>query len=329
MTLTIRPGRDDDGPGYIALIGTCWAEYPGIVFDVDNELPELRAFATYKASRGGAVWSADQDGTIVGMAATYPTDDSWTLSRLYLLPSHRGTGLGGALLGTAEAHARRHQARRMTLWTDVLFTRAHAFYEKHGYVRRGGLRTLHDLSNTIEANYEKPLTGLVIGTLDVASAESAERPLSAILRANVGDGASLGFMPPLDDTRARAYWRSITRSVGTGEVKLYVAWLDGVLCGTVQLALAMPDNQPHRAEIRKLMVCPGQRRRGIGRGLMLAAEAGARAAGRRLLVLDTLADGEGEGLYRSLGWTAAGTIPGYALDAAGTAHATRYFYKAL
>ena len=325
----IRPGRDDDAAGYIALIGACWGEYPGVVFDVDAELPEIRALASYIAGKGGALWTAEAGGQVVGMVATYPADDGWHLSRMYVAASQRGTGLGRDLLQHAEDHARAAGAPRMVLWSDVLFTRGHAFYEKHGYVRRGGLRALHDLSNTIEAGYAKPLAGRVVEELDIAAAESAERPLAALLQACVDGGASVSFLPPLAQGKALTYWRGVTRAVGQGEIRLFAAWRNGTLAGTVQLGLDMPENQPHRAEIRKLMVAPGSRCRGLARALMAAAEQAARVSGRTLLVLDTRVDDHAEPLYRDLGWTEAGTIPGYALDANGVPRATRLYFKAL
>ena len=323
----IRAGRDDDAAGFIGLIGACWAEYPSMVFDVNAELPELHTLATYMAGRGGALWAAEQGGAVVGMAATYPAPEGWHVARLYVTASQRGTGLARRLLATAEDYARAAGAGRIVLWSDSLFVRAHAFYEKHGYVRRGGLRSLQDLSNSIEFGYAKPLAGLAVEALDIAAAESAERALAGILIGSVGDGSSVGFMPPLARDKALGYWREITRGVGQRSVVLLAAWLEGALVGTVQLGLAMPDNQPHRGDIRKLLVAPKARRRGVGRALMAAAEEAARQAGRRLLVLDTLAGGEAEPLYRSLGWVEAGTIPDYALDVGGAGHATRYFYK--
>ena len=163
--------------------------------------------------------------------------------------------------------------------------------------------------------------------LDIAAAESAERPLAAILRACVDGGASISFLPPLSTDKARLYWRGITRAVGQGEVRLFAAWRNGVLAGTVQLGLDMPENGRHRAELRKLMVAPGSRCRGLARLLLAAAETAARQSGRRLLVLDTRVDDHAEPLYREAGWLETGTVPGYALDAEGRAHGTRFYYK--
>lgn len=323
----IRPGRDDDAPGFIALIGACWGEYPGVEVDVPAEVPEIHALASHVAGQGGALWTVEQDGRVVGMTATYPDGAAWTLSRVYLDAGLRGTGLGQRLLRLAEDHARNGGADRLVLWSDVLFTRAHAFYEKHGYLRRGGLRALGNSSNTIEAGYAKPLRGLVVEQVDVAAAESAERGLARILQLSVGDGSFVSFLPPLARDSALAFWRGVTRAVGAGATHLFVAWLDGALAGTVQLGLDMPPNQSHRGDIRKLLVDPAMRRRGVARALMQAAEAAAKAAGRSLLVLDTRVDGGADRLYRDLGWSEAGTIPGYALDAQGNAHGTTFFFK--
>ena len=323
----IRQGRDDDAAGFIALIGGCWAEYPGVVFDVDAELPEIRALASYVAGKGGALWTAEQDGQVVGMVVALPGDGAWQLSRMYVAATQRGTGLAADLLRRAEDHARAAGGVQLALWSDMLFTRAHAFYEKHGYVRRGGLRALQDLSNSIEAAFAKPLAGLVVETLDVAAAESAERRLAAILRDCVHGGASVSFVPPLPQDKALAYWRGITRAVGEGRAALLVAWLDGALVGTVQLGLDMPDNQRHRADLRKMLVSPSARRRGLGAALLRAAEQAAVSAGRELLVLDTWTASAGPALYAAHGWRPAGVIPGYSRDENGADQDTQFFYK--
>jgi GNAT superfamily N-acetyltransferase len=108
LSAAIRAGRDSDAAGFIALIGACWGEYPGCVLDVDNEAPELRALASHVEGRGGALWTAEVSGAVVGMVATVPLlhDQAWEISRMYVAPSHRGTGLASELLRTAERHAR-------------------------------------------------------------------------------------------------------------------------------------------------------------------------------------------------------------------------------
>ncbi|WP_369413491.1 GNAT family N-acetyltransferase [Caldovatus aquaticus] len=313
----LRPGRDDDAPGFIALIGACWAEYPGCVLDVDGELPELRALATHFAGRGGALWAAERAGRIVGMvgAQPLPGDDAWEICRMYVAAEERGTGLADRLLGAAEAHARAAGARRLVLWSDTRFERAHRFYEKHGYVRAGPIRVLGDLSNSLEFRYAKPAHGLAVEVLDAAAAASAGRCLGGILTACVAAGAPLSFLPPLAPERARAHWRQVAAEVAAGKRVLLAAWRDGAMAGTVQLDLGAPESQPHRAEIAGLLVHPAARRRGVARMLLRRAEQAAAERGRRLLTLPAPADGAAEALCRALGWQEAGRIPGCVLDA--------------
>nr|WP_264185531.1 GNAT family N-acetyltransferase [Roseicella aerolata] len=327
----LRPARDADAEGFIALIGACWAEYPGCILDVDGEVPELRALATWFAGQGGAVWTAERDGRIVGMVGTRPlrSDEAWEVCRMYVAAGERGSGLAARLLERAEAHAREAGAARLVLWSDTRFEQAHRFYEKRSYVRQGAIRVLDDLSKSLEFRYAKPLRGLVVEALDAAAAASAERRLAEILIACVQAGASLSFLPPLAPEAARGFWRKLASDVAAGHRLLLVAWLDGVLAGTVQVDCDTPQNQPHRAAIARLLVDPAARRQGIGRALMLQAEAVAARAGRSLLVLDTVAGSAAEALCRELGWQEAGRIPEYALDAGGRLHPAVLFWKRL
>lgn len=327
----IRAGRDEDAEGFIALIGDCWAEYPGCVLDVDGEVPELRALATWFHDQGGMLWSAERDGRIIGMVGTRPRqeDAAWEICRMYVDAAARGTGLAGDLLRTAEDHARGAGAERLVLWTDTRFTRAHGFYEKHGYVRQGSIRILDDISNSLEFRYAKPARGLVVEALDAAAAASAERRLAEILVACVAEGASLEFLSPLAKDRAAGFWKSASAAVAGGQRVLLAAWLDGALAGTVTLDLATAENQPHVAALQKMMVDPTARRRGIGRALLRRAEQAARAHGRRLVSLDTRAGSAAEALYRAEGWRELGRIPGFELDGARAPADTVFFWKAL
>ncbi|MEO8713816.1 MAG: GNAT family N-acetyltransferase [Acetobacteraceae bacterium] len=325
-TATIRTGRDADAEGLIELIGACWAEYPGCVMDVDAEAPELRALATYMRERNGALWAAEANGRVVGTIATYPEDlGTWAISRMYVDRAHRGTGLANRLLDAAEARAIADGAARLALWTDTRFERAHRFYERRSYVRSGPIRSLDDLSKTIEFHYAKPVAGIeVLGPAGMASAEAR---LAEILRACVDAGASVSFFPPLAPMVARGFWRRATQAVATGERVVLGAWAAGVLVGTATLDMATPPNQPHRADVSKLLVHPDARRHGLARGLMARIEDEARRAKRPLLTLDTQAGSSAERLYRSAGWCEAGRIPGYALDVDRTECATVIFYK--
>ena len=121
-------------------------------------MPELRALASHYARQGGVLWAAEAGARIAGMIATRPhRAGAWEICRLYVLPSLHGSGLGHCLLDTAEAHAIAAGAKQLVLWSDTRFHRAHAFYQKRGYVRRGTIRVLHDLSRSREFAYVRPI----------------------------------------------------------------------------------------------------------------------------------------------------------------------------
>jgi acetyltransferase len=153
--------------------------------------------------------------------------------------------------------------------------------------------------------------------------------LTALVRATVEDGASIGFLPPLSDADARAYWSDVAAALRSGGRTLSVALLNGRVAGAVQLGLEMRPNGRHRAEVMKLMVHPDARGNGIGRELMLRGESLARKLGRTLLVLDTRCGDAAEQLYLRLGYTAAGIIPRYARSASGELHDTVFMFKQL
>lgn len=160
---------------------------------------------------------------------------------------------------------------------------------------------------------------------------AAVEGLADVLIDCVEGGASVSFMAPLPRDEAVTYWRSVLDSASRGERILLVAE-DGEnrrIVGTVQVVLAMPENQPHRADIAKLLVHRSARCRGLGAALMRAAEDAARAAGKTLLVLDTATGGDAERLYTRLGWKLCGVIPGYALLPHGGLCGTTMFYREL
>ncbi len=141
-------------------------------------------------------------------------------------------------------------------------------------------------------------------------------------------GASVSFMWPLARDKAEAFWTGVAEGVVQGERILLAAYVDDVLVGTVQVILAMPENQPHRGDLAKMLVHGAARRRGIGEALMRAAEAASAAAGKTLLVLDT-ASGDAERLYARAGWTRVGVVPDFALWPGGGFCDTTFFYKCL
>jgi GNAT superfamily N-acetyltransferase len=150
--------------------------------------------------------------------------------------------------------------------------------------------------------------------------------LADVLLDCVEGGASVSFMLPMARETALRFWHKVADGVARGERTLLVAEdADGIV-GTVQLITDMPENQPHRADVAKLLVHRRARGLGIGRRLMEAVEDAARGQGRRVLVLDTASD-TAERLYERLGWQRVGVVPDYALMPDGALCATVFFYK--
>jgi len=154
--------------------------------------------------------------------------------------------------------------------------------------------------------------------------------LAAVLLDCVEGGASVSFMWPLPSERAIEFWAGVADGVQRGERVLLVAEDEGgQIVGTAQLILAQPDNQPHRADVAKMLVHRSARRRGVAQRLLAAIEDAAREAGKSVLVLDTVTGGDAERLYARGGWQVVGTIPNYALMPDGRPCSTTYFHKQL
>lgn len=151
--------------------------------------------------------------------------------------------------------------------------------------------------------------------------------LSEILIETVAHGGSVSFLHPLAPDAARAFWHGALAAADRGERIVLGAWEDGTLAGTVTLLLDCPPNQPHRAEIAKMMTRVSHRGRGIASALMQEAEQRAIAHGRTLLVLDTASDGGAARLYERLGFQLAGEIPDYALKPLGGLTGTLIYRK--
>jgi GNAT superfamily N-acetyltransferase len=156
------------------------------------------------------------------------------------------------------------------------------------------------------------------------------RGLGDVLIDCVEGGASVSFMLPMTRAKADAFWSKVSAGVARGERVVLVAEdAAGEIVGTVQILLDLPENQPHRGDIAKMLVHRRVRRQGVGAALLDAAERSAREAGRTLLVLDTVSGGEAERLYTRQGWQRCGEIPSYALWPDGRPCATTVFYKML
>jgi GNAT superfamily N-acetyltransferase len=153
--------------------------------------------------------------------------------------------------------------------------------------------------------------------------------LADVLIDCVEGGASVSFMLPLTRERAVAFWEKVARGVAAGERVVLVAEDALGVCGTVQLIFDLPENQPHRADLAKMLVHRRARRQGLGAALMKAAEAAARASGKTLLVLDAVTGGDAARLYERLGWVKVGDIPNFALMPGGEPCGTTYYYRDL
>lgn len=176
---------------------------------------------------------------------------------------------------------------------------------------------------------EPVTTPVRVWTVDAPSMELVRPHLSELLIDSVEHGASVGFLAPLAPADADAFWRKVERAVADARCVLLAAALaDGIIVGTVQLDIDTLPNQPHRAEVHKLLVHSSARRRGVGEALMTAVERVALEAGRWLLMLDTATADAGR-LYERLGWKQAGVIPNYALNPDRTLTDTTFFWKQL
>lgn len=172
------------------------------------------------------------------------------------------------------------------------------------------------------------MSGVEVVELDVAGAEAALDELAEVLADCVNGGASVNFMLPYGRDDAVVFFRKVVAAMQRGEIVLLAARIDGDIVGAVQLGLDTPPNQPHRGEIRKLIVHRAARNRGVGAALMQRIEEIAKARGRTLLVLDTASD-TAERLYARGGWQRLGTIPDYALLPQGGYCDTVIFWKKL
>jgi GNAT superfamily N-acetyltransferase len=166
-----------------------------------------------------------------------------------------------------------------------------------------------------------------IRRLDAADARARLRELAEVLVDCVEGGASISFMWPFSISEAEEFFRKVVNGVAGGERILLAAFDGSRLIGTVQLITALPPNQPHRAEVAKLLVHRSARGAGVARDLMIEVERQAVTAGKTLLVLDTVTGGAAERLYERLNWMKAGIIPRYALFPDGRLADTTIFWK--
>ncbi|RYF07920.1 MAG: GNAT family N-acetyltransferase [Comamonadaceae bacterium] len=164
--------------------------------------------------------------------------------------------------------------------------------------------------------------------LSANEAAASIQRLADVLIDCVEGGASVSFMAPLPRAKALEFWRGVAEGVARNERVLLVAQdASGTIVGTAQLITAMPDNQPHRADVAKMLVHRQARRQGVAQSLMAAVDEAARAQGKTVLVLDTATGGDAERLYQRAGWQRVGVVPDYALMPDGAVCSTTFFYK--
>jgi GNAT superfamily N-acetyltransferase len=173
------------------------------------------------------------------------------------------------------------------------------------------------------------LRGIRIRTLQTIGEREVQQ-LSDVLIDCVEGGASVSFMFPMSRAKAEVFWRGVAADVARGERIVLVAEEEaGTIIGTAQVILNLPENQPHRGDVAKMLVHRRARRRGVATALLAAAERSALGAGRTLLVLDTVTGSDAERLYARQGWRRCGEIPNYALWPDGKPCGTTIFYKEL
>jgi GNAT superfamily N-acetyltransferase len=165
--------------------------------------------------------------------------------------------------------------------------------------------------------------------LDADETRAHRDDLCTIMVDCVTGGASIGFMEPFTMADAASFWAGVVEAVGRGDARHLAAFDGDRVVGTVQVVTRMPPNQPHRGDLKKLMVASHARGKGVARQLMAAADETARKAGKTLLVLDTATGSDAESLYPKIGWEKAGIIPDYALFPDGRFCDTTVFYKRL
>ncbi|MFL5646024.1 MAG: GNAT family N-acetyltransferase [Chloroflexota bacterium] len=169
-----------------------------------------------------------------------------------------------------------------------------------------------------------------IEAIEPGSYEAAIPGLGALLKDAIDGGASVNFIAGVMLEQTEGWWRARAARVADGTITVFVARDDeGRIVGSTLIERSVNPNSPHRAEIGKVIVHRSIRRQGVARALMAAAEERARAEGRWMLILDTVAGSAAAALYEALGWVTVGTIPAYALNTAGEPEPATYYYKDL
>lgn len=316
------------------IVGIQQREYGLAITAADQ--PDLGAIPSFYQQGVGNFWVALDSGKVVGTIGLCEfAPGQGALRKMFVSSDYRGrAGVAGQLLATLIDWARRHRIEAITLGTTDRFLAAHRFYEKNGFVRIAETDLPADFPRmAVDSRFyamRLDRAWKAVRCLDPEEIGRRLRELCALLQTCVAAGASIGFLPPLDDADAAAYWQGVADRVRSGEALLMcIEDAAGRLAGCVQLLLETRANGTHRAEVAKLMVDPADRRHGLGRALMQALEAEARRLGRTTLVLDTRAGDPSERLYTALAYVRAGEIPRYARSADGRLDGTAIYFKLL
>ncbi|ETR94805.1 GNAT family N-acetyltransferase [Acinetobacter lactucae] len=168
-----------------------------------------------------------------------------------------------------------------------------------------------------------------IEILEINEIGAYEEGLTLLLEDSVNNGASIGFLAPIEMNQVVNYWREVNHKLSQGNCRLWIAIQDGKIVGSVQLSLVSKKNGVHRAEVEKLMVLTSARKQGIATLLMSELENFSREKGLRLLVLDTREGDVSELLYSKIGFVRVGVIPSFALSSNGNYDGTAIYYKKL
>ncbi|WP_445536320.1 GNAT family N-acetyltransferase [Acinetobacter sp. G18] len=168
-----------------------------------------------------------------------------------------------------------------------------------------------------------------IEILEIKEIDDHEQGLSLLLEDSVNNGASIGFLAPIEKNEVLNYWREVNHKLAQGNSRLWIAIREGKIVGSVQLSLVSKKNGVHRAEVEKLMVLTSARKQGIATLLMNELENFAREKDLRLLVLDTREGDVSELLYSKIGFVRVGVIPSFALSSNGNYDGTAIYYKRL
>ena len=179
------------------------------------------------------------------------------------------------------------------------------------------------------ASIDSELKMIEIRALSAEETHSHIADLSEVMIDCVEGGASIGYMSPYTLDDAAQFWKAVVADLLNNSVLHLAASDEGKIVGTVQVVLKQPPNQPHRGDLKKLMVRTSARGKGVARKLMQAAETAAQDHGKTLLVLDTATGSDAEFIYPKLGWKRVGVIPNYAKFPDGRFCDTTVFYKEL